>query len=90
MRAINIEIADARQVCEYVVVPAADHSPATLTEEGVTPRVVGNLLLFAVGCAIDLNDQLFSAAGEISEIGADGELADELETVESPPSQCFP
>jgi hypothetical protein len=63
---------DAFQIAQYVVVPEADDAPALRFEITGSGFVIGSALVML--SAINLDDQLFGACGEIRDIRPDRDL----------------
>ena len=75
---------------EHVGVPHAQHPPALLFQKPCTRCIISHFFSTSVRCAVNLNNQLGTAAPEICEIRADGKLPHKLETIEPATAQFFP
>jgi hypothetical protein len=60
------------RILAYFAVPEAEHSPATVPQEGGAPRVIfGRLEMLA---AVELNRQLGLATGQVDHVAVDNQL----------------
>jgi hypothetical protein len=68
----------------------ANNLVATIAQEMFSRPIATALIVGGMGRAVDLDDELFFAASEVGEIGANGLLPNELESAESAVSKSPP
>jgi hypothetical protein len=71
-------------------VPHPQELPAIAFEECGAGLIIGQFLIARMCCAIYFNDQLGGAAGEIGNVGSDGQLTDEFQIIKTAAAQVFP
>jgi hypothetical protein len=74
--------------CEHVVVPEAQHSESSRSQEIITSGIIG--LLFDVLAAVEFDDDQAIQAGEVADVETDLMLAAKLETRQLSSAQATP
>jgi hypothetical protein len=73
-----------------LLIAEASQSVAAIMKELLSCSIPMTFIVGRMGSAVDLDDKLFLAANEVSEIGADRFLPDELESAEEAVSNPTP